>query len=203
MAKLVLLLLLVLVIACMAHESDHGKHKELKTDLLKPKIATYGHHCKYDELVKRNPIVKRLVDQEEDMQTWRRDSAGVHAKRDPNWRPFRVAIVADNLQDDPYSCYSQGAQVQYYNDMGVLDYYTCSPNDILISDKLNYLNNSMLAVAAARFLDLLRVDRYYPRLNVSNSQDSGCDRYIGPLSLTTGVIVTNFYSSDKALLSIS
>jgi hypothetical protein len=79
-------------------------------------------------------------------------------------------VVTDNFSGDGGTCTSAGQTVPTGSGS-----YSCTADDILTSDKINYLNNSMLAVAAARFRELLLVNRTYTRLDVGTNPNSGCD----------------------------
>lgn len=164
-----LLLVSALCFLASAHTASHEPHSGSSTgqsDLLSPRIAPTGHRCIHDEMEALKFPVKRVE------QTWDAVSATDRSvsKRDPNWMPFRVTIVSDNLVNDPRTCYSAGQSVP--TDGG--PNYSCTADDIMTPTKLAYLNNSMLGVAVSRLAELFKVDRAGP-ITVS---PSSCSKYV-------------------------
>lgn len=164
-----LLLASALVAFSVAHTASndaHSKSHSTDSDILSPRIAKIEHKCVHDEMQALKVPVKRVD------QSWQRSEGadGQTGKRAPNWMPFRVTIALDNLQGDSMTCYSAGTQVP--SDSG--PNYQCTANDVMTAEKLSYLNNSMLAVAAARLGQLLQVDRTGP----ISASSSSCGSYV-------------------------
>jgi hypothetical protein len=169
---IVILSLLVLANVAIGHSTSSGHFHEqepLTSDLLKPNIAKYGHKCVFDERAAHTAPAKR-VDQSFDVFEIAKDGTRIPVKREATaWLPFRITVVLDNLNGDANTCYNAGASVQAD---GVP--YTCTANDILVPDKLTYLNESMIQAAVHRFAELLKVDRVGP-ITVADNSGSGCE----------------------------
>lgn len=174
MRRTVVLLLLAfalcLLVSAHSGSHDHAESDHLESDILLPRHAPTGHRCIHDELPAREKRFKR-VEQSWELESRQRRDNGTFAKRATNWQPIRVTIALDNLQGDQYTCYTAGTTVQ--TDSGTS--YSCTADDIMTAAKTNFLNSSMLQVAAARFAELLSVDRQ-GAITVSSNTYS-CSKY--------------------------
>jgi len=171
----VVVVCLVFSTLALAHASSNAHshdHHHLDTSILKPKTATYGHKCIYDERQASSLPAKR-VDQGFDVEEITETGIRVKVKRAANWQPFRVTLALDNLSGDSYTCYTAGTTVPV--DGGGT--YTCTSADIMDSTMLDYLNNSMIQAAIHRFSTLLDVDRA-AFITVTDNSATGCSTYV-------------------------
>lgn len=165
-----LLLACVMLGAAHTHGDDHEHYH---SDILKPREAKTRYGCDYDAFESRRSNLRRVVDQRDDfLLSQKRNTASSFSQ------PLRILVLANNLVNDPGSCYSVGQSIPL--DTG--GSYTCTAADILTSDKATFLNTTLIPYAVNRFYQMLYVNRTYTRLTVAPSTDSQCDSYV-PLNV--------------------
>eukprot|EP01124_Arcella_intermedia_P022364 TRINITY_DN3312_c0_g1_i1.p1 TRINITY_DN3312_c0_g1~~TRINITY_DN3312_c0_g1_i1.p1 ORF type:complete len:800 (-),score=81.02 TRINITY_DN3312_c0_g1_i1:43-2442(-) len=145
------------------HEHDHQhqhQHQHQHHD--------FKHKCIHDEIEqwKREQGIKDVVMNRHPniIEVIPDPSSPVAQKRygqqslAPPYQPIRIYIATDNLDSDPYTCYSAGSTVSALSGRSVVN-YRCTAADVLTETKKSYLVDTLLKKSVGWLESALNVVR--------------------------------------------